>query len=157
MNSNSNKKVNSDLPGLQKEKKIAGWSSFDKSGTRVFLLLIFASIIKDFASNETQQCICKHNEIAFINILHHFTSIFILFGWMISDLLAVKIYMLILFIMFIYWRIVGHCQVSIYVNDKCEWHKSKKFNDIAYGIVVNKNILYVLGLTIAICRLKYNF
>ena len=126
-------------------------------GTAIFVIIVLISIIQDFVNKETRQCIDNHKHIAIITIIHHLFANFILFGWMITPIWVVKLYLILLILTVIYWGTVGYCHVTKYVNKTCKWDRSKYFNDLTYAVKASKKewILYIVGAILAIYRL-YN-
>lgn len=124
-------------------------------GTILFIIIFLISTIQDLQDKETSKCIDMNRHIAVITILHHLFSNFILFGWMITPLWIVKLYLITLLLTVIYWGIVGYCHVSRYVNKTCKWDKEKYFNDLTYQIKQSRKeaYLYIFGGLLALYRI----
>ena len=124
-------------------------------GTIIFIIIFLLSTIQDLTNKDTRRCIDLNSHIAIITILHHLFSNFILFGWIITPLWIVKLYLIALILTVIYWAIVGYCHISRYVNRTCQWNQNKYFNDLTYQLKQTKKerYLYLAGATMALYRI----
>jgi hypothetical protein len=129
-------------------------------GDVIFLLLVLISFLNDLKLEKTKQCVKMNNKVLFILFFHHIISIYGLFGWMLSSLNLVRLYVISIPILILYWFIVKDCQISVYTNQLCKWDSDYKFNHIFKPFGVSSNILYILaiiGFIIAFKRIsKYN-
>lgn len=125
-------------------------------GNILFISILTVSILRDLTNKDTKHCIKKNRKMYGITILHHLFSVFIHFGWMLSPISLVYIYLISALSMLIYWFIYGFCHVTKYVNKTCEWDKDKYFNDLTYDLKVSNKVsaymLYLIGIAIALYR-----
>jgi hypothetical protein len=126
-------------------------------GVYIFISLLLISLIRDIRDEKTRECMSANKKILPITLIHHFFSIFVLFGWLLSPISLVKIYAIVTLSTIVYWGVFGFCHVSKYVNKTCGWDKDKYFNDIVSELKSSskESIFYLLGLTVAFLRIYY--
>lgn len=131
-----------------------------KLGDIIFIILVFISFFNDLRLEKTKQCVSMNKKVLFILLFHHIISIYGLFGWMLSSLNLVRLYVIAIPILILYWFIVKDCQLSIYTNQVCKWENDYKFYHILKPFGASSNILYILaivGFIIAFKRIStYN-
>jgi hypothetical protein len=101
---------------------------------QLFIFILVASLVYDFASKPTRECI-KYNKarysIIIVTVFHHIIDIFGHFGWLLWNPVLLKLYLIIPIIIIYYWSTTGgRCHVTTYVNEQCGWSKDEYFNDI---------------------------
>jgi len=97
----------------------------------LFVGIILLEIILDFANYETSQCINHNPKAGYLLIIHHITSCFLLYGWLFSSKFLLLIHILVVVLTIIYWKSNGdRCDMTLYVNEICEWPPEKPFHDL---------------------------
>ena len=105
--------------------------------TVFYLILLFQIIVDLFFTKETKDCII--NKINFIDkltlvliiLLHHFYSVFIVCGWILSSKWILILYILLNLITISSWKINnGLCYMTILQNKICNWKIIKSFNNV---------------------------
>jgi len=121
-------------------------------------LFLFEFIIDVFFTKETIKCIRSkkslNDKIEILGIIsfHHIISVFIIFGWMLTNIKLLILYIFMTIGTIISWSVNnGLCYLTVMQNTRCNWIKTKKFNHIfsIFNIPHNKNtIKYFIGYTI---------
>lgn len=126
----------------------------------IFIFLILISFFNDLKLEKTKRCVSMNKQVLFILFFHHVISIYGLFGWMLSSLNLVRLYVISIPVLILYWIIVKDCQISVYTNQICKWESDYKFYHIFKPFGISSNMLYILaiiGFVIAFKRInKYN-
>jgi len=130
-------------------------------GNYLFLLFYFINLILDLRSSRTVECIKNHKSVLFILILHHLFDTFCFFGWLLSPLLFLKLYLVIISVLLLYLFYNRYCHVTRLVNNICGWNRYDLFNDIflklgmkdkGIGPVKYYYIFMFMGILIALFR-----
>ena len=100
-------------------------------------LFIISAILDIILTSTTRECITEQSniqdrlKIIFHLLTHHFFNTFLNFGWIIDNFYINIIHIIACIGVIIYWANNNYkCDYTIYVNDLCNWHKDKYFNDI---------------------------
>ena len=122
-------------------------SSYDK---QVFISLSIISIITftyDTFYSDVRECLnnTKTNNcklaIVIINFIHHFMSVFGLFGWLFNNKILLFIYISLVIITIFQWKITGgECIVTKCIAILSDTPKYKRFNDIYKILNIKKFI-----------------
>lgn len=122
-------------------------SSYDK---QVFISLSIISIITftyDTFYSDVSECLknTKTNNckvaVVIINFIHHFMSVFGLFGWLFNNKILLFIYISLVIITIFQWKITGgECIVTKCIAILSDTPKYKRFNDIYKILNIKKFI-----------------
>jgi len=122
-------------------------SSYDK---QVFISLSIISIITftyDTFYSDVRECLnnTKTNNcklaIVIINFIHHFMSVFGLFGWLFNNKILLFLYISLVIITVLQWKVTGgDCIVTKCIAILSDTPNYKRFNDI-YKILKLKKII----------------
>lgn len=97
----------------------------------LFVSIVILEIILDFANRETSECVRSNPIAGWLLIGHHITSCFLLYGWLFSNSFILLTHVLVVLGTIIYWKSNNNlCDMTIYVNEKCGWHRDKPFHDL---------------------------
>lgn len=99
----------------------------------IFILVILLEIILDFSMPETMKCIRSHPEVAIKLILHHVVNCFLLYGWILDNIILLWFHVLVSILVIIYWLSNSNlCDLTVDVNNVCGWKKDVPFKDLLY-------------------------
>lgn len=132
-------------------------------GTVIFLLVVIISIVKDLMNKDIRKCINLHRQISLVITLYSFLIVFLLFGWMLSPLWAVKLHLGVLILVLVY-RVVSKYlsntkggvseYTADYVNHTCGGAYSLNFIEDCLKSTGVEWIFYTLALVATIWRIR---
>lgn len=121
-------------------------------------IFLFEFIVDVFFTEETIKCINSKKslddkiELYSIIYFHHMLSVFIIFGWMLTNIKLLILYIFMTIGTIISWSFNnGLCYITVMENVRCHWVKTKPFNHVfsIFNIPINKKTnKYFIGYTI---------
>ena len=127
--------------------------SHDKNVALILLVLGVFCFVYDVFVSDVKTCLeqtpLMHNKILIIIItfLHHLLAMFGLFGWMFNNKKIVLLYLVVVVITMVQWKLIdGHCVITDLVANISGNKNYTRFNDlyriIGYKKIVTSKVLY---------------
>ena len=145
-------------------KKVKIWFTIKNcmTGTIIFLLVVIISIVKDLMNKDIRKCINLHRQIPIYLTPYNFLIVFLLFGWMLSPLWAVKLHLGVLILVLVYRVMSKYLSnakepaeyAADYVNHTCDESYSLNFIEGSLKRTGVEWIFYTLALVATIWRIK---
>ena len=110
---------------------------------KFFILLIVLEIVLDFNTSQTYQCLIDNHAVILPLIIHHIANGFLLYGWILIHRVFLFAHLIIVIAIIVYWKTNNNrCDLTIYVNRLCHWHKDKPFHDLLDMIGLKSTYLW---------------
>lgn len=97
----------------------------------VFIFIVLLEIFLDFTTEPTSSCIKEKPYVMYILTTHHIGNCFLLYAWLFSNKYILFLHVLTVIGTSIYWYFNNNrCDITLDVNEICDWHKDKPFRDL---------------------------
>ena len=101
-----------------------------KPNQMIYILMSVASFSIDKLNSKCKEQVSL--KIDFVNLLHHFISIYLWFGAFIGPKNYPEFHFFFTLLIMAGWNLLGNCFISIWVNKKCGFHKDENHKDLTY-------------------------
>jgi len=117
-----------------------------------FLIIIIVAIIGFILDSLTNTCIRDSIQGAIVTFTHHFIFAFCVFGWLLDDPALLILFLIILPIIKLHWKVHTECFVDEVTTNVCG--EPKPFQHLGTKVpLLFQRIISVSGITIAIYKL----
>lgn len=132
---------------VDKDKARKNFTFTDKNIAIVLTLVSLATFFYDVILSDVRDCLemvdDRQRQIAIIliTLIHHFIVVFGLFGWLFNNKIFLIIYIVLIVIMIVQWKITGGiCVITKSVSILADNPEYKRFNDV-YKIIGLKRLI----------------
>ena len=132
---------------VDKDNTRKNFTFTDKNIAIVLTLVSIATFFYDVILSDVRDCLemvdDRQRQIAIIiiTLIHHFIVVFGLFGWLFNNKIFLIIYIVLIVIMIVQWKITGGiCVITKSVSILADNPEYKRFNDV-YKIIGLKRLI----------------
>ena len=132
---------------VDKDKTRKNFTFTDKNIAIVLALVSLATFFYDVILSDVRDCLEMVDDrqrqitIIIITYFHHFIVVFGLFGWLFNNKIFLIVYIVLIVIMIVQWKITGGiCVITKSVSILADNPEYKRFNDV-YKIIGLKRLI----------------
>ena len=132
---------------VDKDKARKNFTFTDKNIAIVLTLVSLATFFYDVILSDVRDCLemvdDRQRQIAIIliTLIHHFIVVFGLFGWLFNNKIFLIVYIVLIVVMIVQWKITGGvCVITKSVSILADNPEYKRFNDV-YKIIGLKRLI----------------
>lgn len=132
---------------VDKDNILKNFTFTDKNIAIILTLVSLATFFYDVILSDVRDCLemvdDRQRQIAIIliTLIHHFIVVFGLFGWLFNNKIFLIVYIVLIVIMIVQWKITGGiCVITKSVSILADNPEYKRFNDV-YKIIGLKRLI----------------
>lgn len=132
---------------VDKDKARKNFTFTDKNIAIILTIVSLATFFYDVILSDVRDCLemvdDRQRQIAIIliTLIHHFIVVFGLFGWLFNNKIFLIVYIVLIVVMIVQWKITGGvCVITKSVSILADNPEYKRFNDV-YKIIGLKRLI----------------